>query len=168
MDVRKLSRLDGSAFKRLRLEAVQNSPASFARTYEEVESVTVEEFGELTHPSENQVIFGGFSNEELVAIVGLRRESSIKTRHKANIWGVYTSTQYRNRGISRKLLAAAIEEAKSGFEATVLTLAVNVDNLPAKAMYLSFGFCVFGCCPKSLLVDGAYVNEELLMLDVAN
>lgn len=166
MIVRKLSCEDGDAFKRLRLEAVVESPTSLGRTYEEIEDMSAEDVRNQVNPSQDIAVFGAFVDGELIAIVGLRREPMEKVRHKVNVWGVYTKRVFRNQGISGRLLAAAVNEAKSNFKATILTLTVNADNVTAKALYSSFGFKVYGRHQKSLLVNGTYVHEEFMMMDL--
>lgn len=55
--------------------------------------------------------------------------------------------EYRRRGVSRRLLAAALEQAIPR-GAILATLEVRAGNLPAQALYRRFGFQVVGERPR--------------------
>ena len=52
-------------------------------------------------------VFGAFDSA-LVGVVGVRRQTRQKERHKAQIWGMYLREEHRGRGLGRRLMEAAI------------------------------------------------------------
>ena len=57
----------------------------------------------------NMFTLGAFDETGLlVGIVRFVRESGIKTRHKANIYGMYVSSANRGKGIGKALLMAVM------------------------------------------------------------
>ena len=45
-----------------------------------------------------------------------------------------------------------------------VALGVSCQNAPAKALYESFGFEVYGCEKRALKIGDEYVDEELMVL----
>ena len=161
LQIRKLNAGDASAFKHLRIEAAHNSPASLPMGPEELNQQPISEFEkQISGPL--QIAFGAFVGAELIAIAGLRQEGKSKSRHRANIWGVYTKEIHRGQGIARQLVDMLIGEAKSNPEITMLDLKVHSLNAPAKALYASLGFTCYGTQQNTLLVNGNYIHEELM------
>jgi RimJ/RimL family protein N-acetyltransferase len=80
------------------------------------------------------------------------------------IWGVYVRPAYRKRGVARAVFRTLLERARmqEGLEQIVLTVAV--DHPAAKRLYQSLGFEVFGHERHALKVDGAYVDEDHMVL----
>lgn len=113
-----------------------------------------------------QITVGAFAGAELIGIASLRQEGKSKSRHRANIWGVYTKEGHRGLGIAWRLMDMLIDEAKSNSEITMLDLKVHSLNAPAKALYESFGFACYGTQQNTLLVDGNYIHEELTDLNL--
>jgi hypothetical protein len=94
LQFRKLSAGDARAFKRLRIEAAHNSPASVPMGPEELNQTSIEEFQrQICGPL--QIAIGAFVGAELIGTACLRQEGKSKSRHRANIWGVYTNENYR-------------------------------------------------------------------------
>jgi ribosomal protein S18 acetylase RimI-like enzyme len=163
--VRKLTADDAGAFKNLRIEAAHNSPASLPMGPEELSQQPISEFEkQICGPL--QITFGAFVAVKLISIAGLRQESMSKRRHRATIWGMYTKEGYRGRGIARQLVDILMNEAKSNPEITMLNLNVHSLNAPAKALYASLGFTCYGTQHNTLLVNGKYIHEEQMELNL--
>jgi GNAT superfamily N-acetyltransferase len=60
-----------------------------------------------SHMTASQVAFGAFIDTKLVGIAGLRREVLEPVRHKAMLWGVFVSPDWRREGLARRLLSQA-------------------------------------------------------------
>jgi ribosomal protein S18 acetylase RimI-like enzyme len=92
----------------------------------------------------------------------LARQAGEKQQHRAAIYGVYVKPEVRGRGASRMLLEAVIAEARK----TVLQvqLSVTTHNEPAIRLYRKLGFQTYGTEPRSLLVEGRYYDEHLMVL----
>ena len=165
MIIRRLRPDDAAAFKELRRDAVQDSPHSFYPNVDEVNDTPIGEFCAQLQQSEYSYVFGTFKENELVSIIGLRRDARAKVRHKANIWGVYTRPEHRGQGIARRMMETALETARSIPGIALVTLGVHTENTAAKALYTSFGFDTFGVERNSMHVNGHYVHEEHMMLE---
>ena len=81
-------------------------------------------------------------------------------------WGYIGEKEYWGRGVGRKMLAKAMEEAKK-LNLTELTLEVIKSNSRAKNLYLRFGFVEVGASKtkvfmrKELVRDSEELNDEL-------
>jgi ribosomal protein S18 acetylase RimI-like enzyme len=165
MLIRKLTIHDAAALKAIRLEAVQDSPASFMPNVAEVRARTIESFSQLLSDP-NDSVYGAFVEAELIAIAGLRRNSAAKLKHKANIFGVYTQAAQRNKGIARRLLLTLLDDAYSDPHLVQITLSVNTENKSAQALYCSLGFEPYGLEKNAMMVDGVFIHEAHLVLYV--
>lgn len=165
MLIRKLTIHDAAALKAIRLEAVQDSPASFMSNAEEIRARTIESFSQLLSNPQDAV-YGVFVESQLIAIAGLRRNSAAKLKHKAYLFGVYTQAAQRKKGIARRLLLTLLDDAYSDPQIVQITLSVNTENNNAKALYYALGFELYGLEKNSMWVDGVFIHEEHLVLYV--
>lgn len=166
MNIRLLKPSDAKSYWDLRLEALEQSPEAFAVSYEEaikrenpVESVAKN----LT----NRVnfTFGAFNNnEELIGVVTLLQETSLKLKHRANILAMYVSPEIRGLGVGKELLSTAINQAKIIESIEKLNLTVVTTNESAKKLYTKFGFKIFGIEEHALLINNNYYDEEYMVL----
>lgn len=164
---RKLTVRDVAEFRRVRLRALEDCPSGFGSSFEESRHLPLEAFqAMLDVPDTEGMVWGGFEGERLAGFGGLRRESRLKERHKAFIWGVYVDSDYRRKGVGRKLLVQLIEEAMTMPELLLVKLTVESSNMAAKALYESLGFRKFGCEPSALRVDGMLFDEDYLLLRI--
>ncbi len=165
MIVRVLTPEDAIPFKRLRRERLEQSPKAFAESIAEHEAISLSTLtARLSHSDDNFVI-GAFTPErDLAGMAGFARETRLKTRHKAVIWGVYVRPRWRGQGVGRMILTELISRARSlpGLEQIRLTVAGSQDA--AIRMYESLGFEVFGHERHALMVDGEYVDEDHMVL----
>jgi ribosomal protein S18 acetylase RimI-like enzyme len=162
----RIVRLDPShagLVRALRLRAVREEPTAFLSSYEEDVVGWTEDFvaTSLSKPLGTGV-FGAFA-ESLVGMVGLVRETRMKSRHRARIWGMYVAPESRARGIARTLLEHAIAEARAaGIEHLELTVAAP--QSVARALYERLGFRSIGTIPSAMRVNGKDVDEALMVL----
>jgi ribosomal protein S18 acetylase RimI-like enzyme len=104
--------------------------------------------------------------DRVVGYVRLRHPSRLPAgRHVLQVNGIGVDPAYRRRGIARALLDAAIAEARSR-GARRLTLRVFAPNTAARALYESAGFEVEGVLRGEFLLEGAYVDDVLMALDL--
>jgi RimJ/RimL family protein N-acetyltransferase len=164
---RLLTAADTDAFRRLRLRALREHPDMFGRAYEETQSATemAEEFRTL-HDGQAGFILGGF-DDELIGIIGCARERGIKREHKALVWGVYVVPEARGCGWGRRLLEATIRQAREWPGLERIWLSVGIHNAQARALYQSLGFAVFGLERHAMKLGDRYVDEEHMVLDLA-
>jgi ribosomal protein S18 acetylase RimI-like enzyme len=86
-------------------------------------------------------------------------------RHVVLIRGLAVSPGFQRRGIARALLAAAEATARER-GARRLTLRVLGTNPAARALYEGYGFVVEGVQREEFLLDGRYVDDVLMALQL--
>lgn len=111
-----------------------------------------------------QAIFGAFLGGRLVAVAGVYREKRIKRRHRAGIWGVYTTPDARGQGCSRAVVRACIERAASWDGIRAIGLSAHVRATAAIRLYESLGFAAWGVEPDSTRVDAQPEAEVHMQL----
>jgi ribosomal protein S18 acetylase RimI-like enzyme len=85
--------------------------------------------------------------------------------HVRMVAGFAVAPDFRRRGIGRALLDAAAEEARAR-GARRLTLRVLGPNTTARRLYESAGFVVEGIQRDEFFLDGRYVDDVLMALDL--
>ena len=77
---------------------------------------------------------------------------------------MYVSPEKRGSGIGKALVVEAINKANDleGVEQVYLTVVTT--NQPAKKLYSSMGFKVFGTEKRALKLDDTYFDEDHMVL----
>ncbi|MBB1246039.1 GNAT family N-acetyltransferase [Streptomyces durbertensis] len=88
-------------------------------------------------------------------------------RHVLQIQGLAVSEAARGRGVARALLRAAAQRARAR-GARRITLRVLAPNAPARALYAAEGYVEEGVQRGEFLIDGRYVDDVLMALDLAS
>ncbi len=167
MQIRVLTGADVEAFRVLRLEAINDSPAAFLQTEESFKATLLANLGSWIEPTENKATLGVFADAgKLLGMAGFRRDSGPKIDHKAMVWGVFLTPSARGLGVSKKLMQALIEEASRRPDIVSLYLAVAESQVAAKALYESVGFKTYGREPKAIRVSNKFFDEDLMSLDL--
>jgi ribosomal protein S18 acetylase RimI-like enzyme len=165
--IRPLAANDAAAFRTLRITALRESPDAFTASIEEEAALSDDEMAARAVPEAPGVFLGAFAGGELVGMAGYIANARPKTRHKGVMVAVYVAPQWRAEKLGRRLVEAVIGHARS-VGATLLHCTVRADNVPARRLYLSLGFVPYGLERDAVLVDGRYVDDELLALDLRN
>jgi ribosomal protein S18 acetylase RimI-like enzyme len=162
-EIRSLHAADVSAFRRIRLEAVTDSPSAIWPTYAEIARATDQETAARIVRTDTQVVFGAYIDGELVGIARLRREPLAQVRHKALLWGVFVRRGSRREGVARALMGNVLTFARENGMLQI-QLCVNVENVRARDLYSSLGFASFGVEPRALRIGDTYIAEEHMVL----
>lgn len=85
--------------------------------------------------------------------------------HVREIKGLAVDARFRRRGIGRALMAAAIERARAA-GARKVTLRTLGHNAPARDLYAACGFEVEGVLRDQFLLQGRYVDDVVMSLDL--
>ncbi|MGE5378024.1 MAG: N-acetyltransferase family protein [Bacteroidota bacterium] len=160
--IREANVADAAGFRELRLEALQNSPIAFSADYQKNISHPAKYWEDLLspHPDESTMFIAEVDGK-LIAMTGVMRGSSPKTRHSAWIWGVYVTPAWRGLHIAEEIIRSCIEWA--GARNVVLAkLGVAAVNQPAIRCYERCGFKIYGTEPRAVFVDGKYYDEYLM------
>ena len=110
--------------------------------------------------------FGAFAESELIGTVTVEFSAKPKTRHKAQLIGMYVKESARGLGAGRALVQAALGAAAARPEARVVTLTVTEDNAPAIALYETCGFEAFGTEPMAIATPGGFKSKVHMWLEL--
>ncbi|EUJ23217.1 GNAT family N-acetyltransferase [Listeria grandensis] len=163
MEIRLLTTADVDQYVHIRLQALQESPAAFATSFEEEKYTALQKY-EVRFQSPYSLTFGAFLAGKLVGVVTLIQEERIKTRHRANIVAMYVTPETRGSGVGKALIGTAIEQAQRLEGVEQVYLSVVTSNSPARNLYSSLGFKVFSLEKHALKINNVYFDEEHMVL----
>lgn len=166
MYVRLLTEEDVAVYRDIRLEALQANPEAFGSTYEQEAQRDAEAWkARLSETRADRYVWGCFDESgDCVGVVTFVREQGRKERHKGDVYGMFVRANRRQRGVGQLLirhLLTCVSEME-GVEQVRLTVVSN--NLPAKRLYESVGFKVYGVEQNALKEDGMYWDEEWMVV----
>lgn len=159
MLIRVLGEADANAYVVLRRQSLLDAPLAFAASPGDDVASSVEAVREQIRRAPDAVIVGAFA-PELVGAVGLHRDRHIKAAHKAHVFGMYVAPSHRRQGMAARLLAAALDHARSLPGVTWVHLSVSAATPGAQRLYERAGFAVWGTEPEALQYDGELVAER--------
>lgn len=165
MSIRVLHESDAQLYQELRLSSLKVNPEAFGSTYEREVKFSLETVVERLKPTNDKFVLGAFEvSGSLVGMVAFMRESSIKTAHKGNVYGMYVAPEMRGKGLGKSLILELIRKTKDcdGLEQINLTVVSNNDS--AKKLYKSVRFEVYGVERNALKFNGQYFDEDLMVL----
>lgn len=159
-----LEAADLAAFRALRLEALAKSPTSFLSSEAEERSVPDDEVLRWFAGARPSAVFGVEAGDALVGMAGFAPNKRLKQIHRATLWGVYVQPSWRGKGIARDVVEAVIRHAREHVD--FLDAVVTAENTSARALYRSLGFREYGIIERSLLIDGVYYDDVMIVLDL--
>ncbi|WP_141434240.1 GNAT family N-acetyltransferase [Bacillus sp. 03113] len=164
MKIRKLTAKDAKIYRKLRMEALKQFPNAFLMTLEEEEK----RIRPIKYVSEqlkdpNCYTIGAFLNEQLIGVVTLQKEKTLKIKHKGNVLSMIVAPKCQGMGIGKMLLQSIIKIAKEN-KLEQLYLSVVSDNFIAKKLYASVGFHPYGLERNALKWNNKYWDEEHMVL----
>jgi RimJ/RimL family protein N-acetyltransferase len=107
------------------------------------------------------------SGGEVTGYVALGAPTPLESnRHVVYVRGLAVAAAHQGGGTGRALVEAAVEAARTR-GARRLTLRVLGSNAAARALYESCGFVVEGVLREEFLLDGRYVDDVLMALELA-
>lgn len=159
--VRLLSLSDTDHYADMWADAVLNYPQFFRSTFSDDPS------GEIpTRYRPDSFTLGAFDAGALIGILSLERDTKIKLGHKALVSRMFVAPSLSRAGVGRAMLQEAIHLAKQVPEIHQLYLTVLDTNLPAQSLYLSEGFEKFAHEPRAVCVEGEYIDEWQMVLQL--
>ncbi|MBT2321127.1 GNAT family N-acetyltransferase [Variovorax paradoxus] len=107
-----------------------------------------------------QLVLGAFDDtDRLVGAAGLLFESRQRSRHKANLFGMYVAPSARQSGLGHRLVQGLLAEAAAREGVRLVQLTVTQGNDAAQALYERCGFAVFGVEPFAVEVGSAFLPK---------
>lgn len=165
MNIQILNESNAQMYQELRLNGLKVNPEAFGSTYEREVKFPLETVVERLKPTKDKFILGAFDDSgSLIGIVTFKRENSIKTSHKGNVFGMYVALKGRGQGLGKSLMLELIDRAKKYDDLEQLNLTVVSENYSAKKLYKSLGFEVYGVERNALKFNGQYFDEDLMVL----
>lgn len=149
---------DAPDWRALRLEGIRENPSVFIVTAQEAAAVPMtEDIQRLSHGDRVMA----FVRKTPVGIIGFNRNDVARASHRAEIGPLYVAPDARGRGVADQLMTTLMAAARAA-GIWQLELFVNVENVPAIALYKRHGFAEAGRIPNAIL--GANGLEDDLMM----
>jgi RimJ/RimL family protein N-acetyltransferase len=157
--------LDASQVYELRLEALRMHPEAFTAdvnmTMErglQVWVKLIKDYGK----DHTGVIMTATCEDTLIGMAGLVRGHWPKTRHRADMWGVFVRAGWRGIHVCEGIVKNCLDWANA-HQITAVMLGVNTSNASAINCYTRCGFTIYGTEPRAINDQGVY-HEEYLMI----
>lgn len=147
----------------LRRYALLDRPFAFLSSPEDDPVSTAGTMRTLLERGEADVVFGAF-DPGLCGMAGLARDRHLKSAHKAHLWGVFVHPRARRQGLARRLIAAALDHARSLEGVDLVHLGVSEATPEARALYEGMGFRVWGVEPDCVRIGSRSAREFHMLL----
>lgn len=154
-----------TAYKTLRLQALQHEPQAFGSSYTTEIKTSDEEWQRRLDnyiKGEHDWMFFARVDNKLVGMLGAFQTEEDEKEHAATIIGMFVTREYRGKGIATMLMKRILDELKAKHMLYV-KINVNVDRVIALQMYQKFGFVI----KKKLnfmMGDGKYHDEYAMQM----
>lgn len=147
-------------YRRLRLDALRDSPQAFGASYDDELALPDEHWmGRLREAEEGRsVSLFAEHDGELVGMIGAFFEAGPEV---ATVVAVFVRSKFRGRGIGRMLVDAVLDRLREMHGTERAKPLVNVDQAPALALYRGAGFVDAGK-ERIRLGDGRIYDELVL------
>ncbi len=157
---------NAAAYLAIRQEMLTTTPWAFLSDPSDDIASGIDAVRQMLASNENDVlaIQSPDSDGTLISVAGVYRELKLKARHRAHIWGVYTSPKFRCCGYSRAVMLAAINHTRSWQGVQTLSLSVSNGAPEALNLYESMGFTNWGHEPDALRIKAKSYDEIHLSL----
>jgi RimJ/RimL family protein N-acetyltransferase len=164
--IRQSNLADATNFRELRLGALQDSPTAFSMDYEKVLNQSIRYWEDMLMMNDQEsTIFFAEHDGQLIGMTGIARGRSQKTRHSADVWGVYVIPEWRGLHIAEEMIKSGLVWAKER-SIVVARLGVTTINKPAIRCYERCGFKIYATETRALLHEGRYYDFHLMSLSL--
>jgi RimJ/RimL family protein N-acetyltransferase len=160
--IREAAPTDAVPFRELRLGALQDSPVAFSADYQRNLSQPLKHWEDmLAMQPDESTIFLAEHDGKLIAMTGIARGGSPKTRHSAWVWGVYVKPEWRGLHIAGELMHSCLSWAKAR-NIVIAKLGVAAVNTSAIHCYERCGFEIYATEPRALFFEGKYYDFHMM------
>ncbi|MDO4263082.1 MAG: GNAT family N-acetyltransferase [Deinococcus sp.] len=165
-ELRPLTPADAEAYRAARLQMLREAPAAFLTTAEEFAERPLDAVAERLRPDPENVTFGAWDGKELIGVCTLVREQRPRLRHRAEVFGMGVLARAQGQGVGRALLTAATAYARELPGVQSVHLFVMETQAPARRLYESLGFRVWGTEPHAMCIGGQLLRAHGMWLDL--
>ncbi len=162
ISIRLLTRDDGAAYQKLRLQSLQESPKAFLSTYENEEKLHAKVFSDhldwAYHPPHHGY-FGIFVNGELAGYVQVSKTYLDKQNHIVMMNNLYVAPQFRQKNFASQLFQYVFDVLKNSEYIERVYLSCTARNTAALNFYKKQGFRRYGVKAKAIKWLGVYDDE---------
>lgn len=148
---------DEAVFRALRLSGLKSDPEAFGSTFAAEEAYPLERYERMLA---NNYIMGVFASDRLAGAAAYYRMTGTSD-HRGYVWGVIVDQANRGHGIGQMVLEGLLDHARGSVKQ--LHLGVGTYNQPAIKLYQRVGFEIYGTEPRSLCVNGRYIDEHMMV-----
>jgi len=149
----------------LRLEALRMHPDAFTADFSTTIDRGVQAWVKLIEDygkDETGVIMIATCEDGLIGMAGLVRGHWPKTRHRADMWGVFVTPAWRGNRLCEGIVKNCLDWASS-HQITAIMMGVNSTNVSAIHCYSHCGFYIYGTEPRAIYDQNVYYDEYLMI-----
>lgn len=158
---------DWQKYRELKLKALLEEPTAFSTIFEEERNLEDDDWIDKVSKfalSERQRVVVAKRDENIIGMMGVIFDSSVKRKHIARIVSVFVPRAFRGKGLSRKLMEALLANIQEVDYIRKVKLTVNANQEPAINLYKSFGFREVGKMERDMKVEDGYA--DIIMMEM--
>jgi RimJ/RimL family protein N-acetyltransferase len=145
---------------------LQDSPTAFSMDYEKVLNQSIKHWEDMLIMNDQEsTIFFAEHERQLIGMTGITRGRSQKTRHSADVWGVYVTPEWRGMHIAEEMIKCCLAWATER-NIVVARLGVTTINKPAIRCYERCRFKIYATETRALLHEGRYYDFYMMSLSL--
>ena len=156
---RELEPTDASAYQALRMQALQEEPQAFTRSYDDECTLSNRDFEAHITATHNRFTIGVLDGNNLVACVHFCRSRQSQRRHLGEISELYVEPSYRSEDIGKDLISDCIDRAGELPYLTHIDAICSAASIHARRLFKGAGFAVWGIESNAIRVKDEPVTQ---------
>ena len=156
---------DWQDLRAIRLEALRSDPAAYSSTYEETVAWSDEDWRRRLADDRRMHLLVRAQGRP-IGIVGGYLGSDEGDESVAVVFGMFVTSEHRERGVGRALLTSLIDHLSAIPHISTIRLGVTESQTPARRLYESAGFQVVGKAEEGIVVNDRQYDELIIELRV--
>ena len=163
--IRQLEPNDSEKYYKIRLKGLGLHPEAFGTGAEDWSKATDEQVKNLlATSSDDDFVLGAFDNDQLVGVIGLKREKKHSVVHKGTVWGLLVLPEFRNIGFGKKLIASLIQRVSKNEDLKFIRAVVTDTPDSAAGIFESFNFIKYGVELRGIKQENNFFDQIYLAL----
>ena len=149
-------------YKKLRLEALSNSPIAFGSSLSDEKKLTKKDWETRITSSITDTLFAIDEKNNLVGIIVALYDKKETQKHVARIVSFYVTPKFRGKKVGKILFEKILKKIKQKKSIKKIKIQLYSKNLVALNMYKKFGFKKIGILKKEIKINGRYYDDILM------